>query len=818
MTNPGLNGFWSLMNRSPSREMPQREDTGDFFLTGPDLVARIVDAIKQDQSVVLEGPRGSGKSRCIREAIRQAAVEKHIFSEKASFFLQGNREIPRDYLVEDETIFHHVEGGGPVSVVPERRPAPLFAFAIRGSDGLPVVDGSDGKSVICRLDPGEKESKSNPNLSRFILFLDEINRFSDGVLDSLLSVLEEREAILSGRAFKLPVVVLMTMNPPGYDATARRLNPPLAARITRTYKLFTPDLDTLSDQIITARLRNEQRKHDVAAKASKLPNFPVCPPELLRRAALVTLCLWGVPDPKRTSVRAGLECLTPATRSLLTALSNRNPTLGQAMAEMEPLCHYGPDGRAAADWLATAIGYAVRQEKERPSGKPVVLTREHLHSTLIETVANKIYDAFSPASRPDQTRKKNRLLKLIAHQILDGEAPRFDDPDIPPLVRIVDQDDELSRRFKPVLKEDAGIRFQQLLVSVGLTANTDVGAFTENAGGATPAKASGWAGALANVYHHSAPDHTIKALVRALMVHKLVINPGTVDDQQIQDATGDAASTDRELSEALKLHALGWAKPSFWMFAEVLGARFMLTNKSFASLQNDKMPEQILAKIKDLKDKEFGQEEFLAELADKLAKNELETWRKQILNHALLGEVLTGSNSDRNELIALGCATMKKEVQDHFRALVKVITSVVPPARDTLARYESVCLISRAPGRYKGTVWSKEFTPDQFMDICDKNSITRRHHQLILGEFLEQMWTDPRYQRYDSDDVLKHHASEFFNEFNERLEDLQNTQKINAQKCLKACISRLQPWVSWRGGVDAQQHLDVMDEVFKKLP
>lgn len=286
MTQPGLNGFLKFMNRNPAREMPQREDTDDVFLTGPGLVARIVDAIKQDQSVVLEGPRGSGKSRCIREAIRQAASEKYIFSERASFFLQGNREIPRDYLVEDETIFQHVNGG---AVVPERRPAPLFAFAIRGPDGLPVVEASDGKSVLCRLDPEKKEDKANPNLFRFILFLDEINRFSDGVLDSLLSVLEEREAILSGRAYKLPVVVLMTMNPPGYDATARRLNPPLAARITRTYKLFTPDLDTLCDQIVTARLRIEKKKHEQAAKSTKLPAFPTCPPELLRRAALVTI-------------------------------------------------------------------------------------------------------------------------------------------------------------------------------------------------------------------------------------------------------------------------------------------------------------------------------------------------------------------------------------------------------------------------------------------------------------------------------------------------------------------------------------------------
>src|SRR6185436_18689248 len=263
-----LNARPYLIRGTPT-DVTAEEGGLQFFQTGPDLVARIVRAIELDQSVVLSGPRGCGKSYCIRRAIK-VAQEEGIIPRGASVFLQGNREIPRDYLVEDEITFRLVKARGKDEVVPGKRSAPLFRFAQRGSDDYePITDednrvqmdfGTSERSLTSLLLPGGAEADAvNGHPDRFVLFLDEINRFSDGVLDSLLSVLEERTAVLGGREYRLPVVVCMTMNPPGYDSSARRLSPPLAARIGRSYRLYSPDLDTLTDNIINSKL-DELRK------------------------------------------------------------------------------------------------------------------------------------------------------------------------------------------------------------------------------------------------------------------------------------------------------------------------------------------------------------------------------------------------------------------------------------------------------------------------------------------------------------------------------------------------------------------------------
>src|SRR5262249_33462359 len=184
----------------------------------------------------------------------------------------------------------------------------------------------------------------------FVLFLDEINRFSDGVLDGLLSVLEERKATLAGRDYTLPVVVCMTMNPPGYDGSARKLSPPLAARIGRTYRLCTPDLDTLGDQIISSKMRalRETYHRDKAAWESarpgkpRWPEFPKIDIRPIRKVGLVTLMLWG----DVTGQRAGTEYLTPRTRRTLRGVMAGDPIARARMRELTELCQFGPDGRA----------------------------------------------------------------------------------------------------------------------------------------------------------------------------------------------------------------------------------------------------------------------------------------------------------------------------------------------------------------------------------------------------------------------------------------------------------------------------------------
>jgi MoxR-like ATPase len=409
------------------------EDPPQTFTTGPDLIQRIVEAIALNQSVVLSGPRGCGKSYAVRAAIDEA-MKRGILPEGAKVVLQGNREIPRDYLLEDEIAFRLETHGGVSQVIPYPRPAPLFAFAQRDSETGTVVCDDTGRVAM------------KNDWHRFVLFLDEINRFSDGVLDGLLSILEERKAVLAGLEYSLPVVVCMTMNPPGYDGSARRLSPPLAARIGRTYRLCSPDLDTLTDQILTSKVaalrdsyNREKATPDPAHPGQPRPEYPEVPARLLRKVGLTTLCLWGdISDPK-----TGNEYLTAGTRALLTEIMEHDRAMRKAMRELNGLCQFGPDGRAGADWLTAAIGLALGDAGRNRLGR-AVLTAEHLKRTAVVSLAHKIYDSFSPASRPDLTERKEHLVDLIASQVLT--RPWFD--------RLVDREVDDEPALKSLFEGD----------------------------------------------------------------------------------------------------------------------------------------------------------------------------------------------------------------------------------------------------------------------------------------------------------------------------------------------------------------------------
>jgi AAA domain (dynein-related subfamily) len=380
-------------------------------MTGKDLIDRVVRAIELDQSVVLSGPRGCGKSYCIEAAIAEA-MRRGVIKPGQKVFLQGNREIPRDYLAEDEIGFRVLKRAGTEDerVLPYLRPAPLFRRVTRDPvTGDPVrrhPGRPDDKWVVCE---------------KFVLFLDEINRFSDGVLDSLLSVLEERKAVLAGEEYRLPVVVCMTMNPPGYDGSARRLSPPLAARIGRSYRLYSPDLDTLGDEIITSKLATLRAGH-MARRATgatpELPEFPITTPETIRKVALVTLCLWG----DVTQGKAGNEYLHPRSQAQIKG-ALKDPVAGPAMRALGALCQFGPDGRAGADWMTTAIGLAI-DEAVRNGRPQAVLLDTHLIDTVVESVAHKIYDNFSPGARPDLTEKKEKAVKTICQQVFNVDRFR----------------------------------------------------------------------------------------------------------------------------------------------------------------------------------------------------------------------------------------------------------------------------------------------------------------------------------------------------------------------------------------------------------
>ena len=368
-----------------------------FFQTGPELVNRIVRAINLDQSVILTGPRGCGKSWCINEAIRQAGIQK-IIPPGAMIFAQGNREIPRDYMSEDEIIFKMKEN----QVIPSKRSAPLFRFVKRDLVTQEPLKDKSNWAILQEID--------GQPCHRFVLFLDEINRFSDGVLDSLLSILEERKAVLSGDQYFLPVVVCMTMNPPGYDSSARKLSPPLAARIGRSYRLKNPDINTLSDIIVSSKLAQMKEKYKDAEGKGEV--FPEVSHILIRKAALVTLCLWG----DVTMPKAGIEYLTDGTKKLLYKVMQLDNVVRNNMKIISTLCHYGPDARAVWDWLITSIGITM-QEASETGVKEIKLTEDHLIKTAVESISHKIYDNFSPATQPELIALKEKAIEELASRI-----------------------------------------------------------------------------------------------------------------------------------------------------------------------------------------------------------------------------------------------------------------------------------------------------------------------------------------------------------------------------------------------------------------
>ena len=434
-----------------------------FHETGDELIAELVSAIACGQHVAVAGPRGCGKSHCIDQAIRVA--EEQGFIPKNGFVkLQGNRELPRDYLIEDDMTLA-VEDG---VVVPKRKDAPLFRFAlrvkegdrrgrpVRSRDGYVSCYGLDDNSNLC-LEEALKRHQ------RIVLFLDEVNRFSDGVLDSLLLLLEEGEVVMGGEIFKLPVVVMMTMNPPGYDASARALSPPLSARIGRQYRLLSPRLNVLTDVIaysVVRELINKMNK-DVGSEIALLPPSI----NLIRRAAAVTLCAWGDPRSKDPC----FEYLSSEMHDLLIEMAKSSPAVASAMQTLNELCHFGPDGRALGDWIVAASVGAIKESRVMKRSKAVP-EATHFIASAVTVLSHKLQDNFSSATRPDNTQRKEEALHLLASSILTTKSERIERL----LLRRVDQYVNLQDMMSGLVKDLSATDVRETFIEYGIASNRDV--------------------------------------------------------------------------------------------------------------------------------------------------------------------------------------------------------------------------------------------------------------------------------------------------------------------------------------------------------
>lgn len=368
------------------------EDDPALMMTGDALTTAILENIRLRRSVLVTGPRGCGKSYCSEQAIKLAKDHGII---GGSRFMQGNREIPRDALSEDTLI---VGDGGKVELLKALALRPLEESGSITREGFPDWPGIPRGMGI---DP----TREWQNRDWMVLFLDEINRFGDGFLDSLLALLEERKIVRRGQDYYVPIVVVATANPPGYDMTAKKLSPPLQARITRSFRVSQPDVEALVHGIMPAKIHEFARDYP----ANQAPEIPQ---ELRYLAAGVTLCLWGDPG----SGSKGRYFLTQDTRKLLARLMSSDSNLARDMRELSTLIDFGPDARAITDWIGCAMARAAT------AGERVV-TAAHLEDTAVHVLSHKVREKFNEGANPNLGIRRDRLILNIVQRVL--RTPRY---------------------------------------------------------------------------------------------------------------------------------------------------------------------------------------------------------------------------------------------------------------------------------------------------------------------------------------------------------------------------------------------------------
>lgn len=369
--------------------LPDDFEDPALMVTGDELINSIYENIKLRRSVLVTGPRGCGKSYCSEAAIRLARDHGVIGGWR---FLQGNREIPRDTLSEDMLV---VGEGAKVELVPALALRPIEPGGHKRED-LPEWPGIPTRLRTPTHDPRSEWSPRDWT----VLFLDEINRFGDGFLDSLLSLIEEGKIVRRGEEYYVPIVVVATANPPGYDVTAKKLSPPLQARITRAFRVSQPDTIDIVDKIMPSKL---------AAFAAEYPDgkAPAVPIELRYLAAGATLALWG--DPRSGS--KGRFFLTRASKMRLERLMDSRPHLADQMREISNMIEFGPDARAVTDWIGCAMALGAREGVHH-------ITSDHLRKTAVHVLGHKVREKFNEGANPDLAIHKDVLLLNIVTTVL----------------------------------------------------------------------------------------------------------------------------------------------------------------------------------------------------------------------------------------------------------------------------------------------------------------------------------------------------------------------------------------------------------------
>lgn len=448
----------------------REEEATEFAIheTGEEVINVIYSCVLYRMPALIVGTRGGGKSYCTENAIRKGMDEGIIIH---WYFIQGNTQIPREYLSEDIIVIKDKE----INTLPaiamcsprEFTAANFPAFDKAQKMGIDEIEyrqlekevkqkgkakipppvkpngsqmramGIDPKAqrrieqnwdkiieqwpaVPCELIELDVLKKLWRNCDWQVLFLDEVNRFGSGFLDSLLSLTEEQKIVRRGEQFFVPLLVLSTQNPPGYDITAQRLSPPLEARQVVRITILNPGQQTLAETIIPPKLLGiyaQLTNEAIESSRDKVQAY-YHPDNLLEQAYLVSacvLCMWGDPGSKLK----GLSYLLPETfTQLKAAMDIAPPSFRQAMRTLSTLIEFGPDARAGVHWLMNAIiaAYGEGQLDE-------VDNNELLHTCLM-VLGHKTRDSFNEGPEPGKKRLKEHCLKVIVENILTNELLR----------------------------------------------------------------------------------------------------------------------------------------------------------------------------------------------------------------------------------------------------------------------------------------------------------------------------------------------------------------------------------------------------------
>lgn len=400
------------------------KSSGVSFSTGPDVIGKIVQAIELGQSVLLEGPRGSGKSYCIAEAVKQAG-EFGVIPKGAYVHVTGSREVSANYLIEDSVAFEAADASGLKAV---RRPGPLFKFARRDENDALMID--ENGRLICGLGPGLEQ-----DCNRFVLVLDEVHRFPNSFVDSLLSLLEDGSINYEGRTVYVPVSICMAMSPPGHDYVMGNYQA-LSSRVARRFRITFPDLGTLSYHILLPAieemrisfLNRLQQSIDKMGRA-RSTRFPSCPIEHVHKISLITIMCCGDGSERNLITPYLGESNLALIREALSADAIARSLVG----ELSSLCMCDPDCRTSVQWAKIAIGLTL-DDATRSSEPQLRLNLEDLQKTVVQAFSHRLRDQFSPAQSPELTQRKELVLYNLCDRVLtnayyDGLVRSFSSDD-----------------------------------------------------------------------------------------------------------------------------------------------------------------------------------------------------------------------------------------------------------------------------------------------------------------------------------------------------------------------------------------------------